>query len=312
VIPAFNEEHAIGLTVAEYKKSFPDATIVVIDNNSVDKTGEVARQALDPTTDHLLVERRQGKGSAVEAGLSRIAADIYIMTDGDGTYPAEDAKRLVTLLLDHRCDMVVGDRVSGGTYQKQNKRAGHSFGNRILTAYVSFLAGQKYSDVLSGLRVMSRPFVNMLDVRSSGFQLETELNVLAAYLRANIIEEPIAYLERPEGSVSKLNTVRDGFRILRFALLNWVAFYPLHALGAVAALALLISAALGIFVFVVFFELGYMPYPATAVAAAAAGIVGLQSFFTGLGLRIIGRGTRRRDVAHLIEMRRDWNTRLDA
>ena len=312
VIPAYNEAHAIAHTVKDYKQAFPDAVVVVIDNNSSDRTGDIAAQALDPTRDLLLVERRQGKGAAVKAGLSRVDADIYIMTDGDGTYPATDARNLMGILMRDRCDMVVGDRVSGGTYEKQNTRAGHSFGNRLLTRYVSFLAGQNYRDVLSGLRVMSRPFVNMLDVRSSGFQLETELNVIGAYLKANVVEEPIRYLQRPEGSTSKLNTVRDGIRILRFALLNWIAFYPMHALGTVAALALLVSAIVGLNVLTIFLELGHMPYVATAVLAAALGLVGLQALFTGLSLRITGRSVRRQDVAKLVSMRREWNARLDA
>ena len=311
VIPAYNEEHAIGQTVRDYRQVFPDARIVVIDNNSSDRTSEIATEVLDPAKDLLLFEPRQGKGAAVKAGLSRLSADIYIMTDGDGTYPAADAARLVRMLLERRCDMVVGDRLTGGIYMKQNTRAGHSFGNWFLTRYISYLAGQKFSDVLTGLRVMSRPFVNMLDIRSSGFQLETELNIVAAYVRASIVEEPISYLQRSEGSESKLNTIRDGFRIIWFALLNWIAFYPLHAFGIIAAFAFFISALLGVAVFAVFFRLGYMPYSATAVAAAAAGLVGLQSLFTGLNLRITGRNMRRQDIARLVESRRLWNEHID-
>jgi len=256
VIPAYNEERAIAQTVRDYKQAFPKAAVVVVDNNSSDGTSAAARAELDPQSDLLIVERQKGKGAAVKAGLSRISAEIYIMTDGDGTYPAKDAARLVEIMMKERCDMVVGDRISGGTYMKQNSRAGHNFGNQFLTRYISFMAGQKYYDVLSGLRIMSRPFTNMLDIRSSGFQLETELNIVAAYVRAKVIEAPIDYLARPEGSESKLNTVRDGLRIAWFALLNWIAFYPMHAFGLLAGLSLGISAVLGIRVIIVFLHLG--------------------------------------------------------
>lgn len=312
VIPAYNEEHAIGATISTFKAALPKARIVVVDNNSSDRTSEIAAGLLDPQRDLLLSEPRQGKGMAIKAGLSRISADIYVMTDGDGTYPADAAARLVDMLIERRYDMVVGDRVTGGAYMKQNTRAAHNFGNWFLTRFISTLAGQKYSDVLSGLRIMSRPFVQMLDVRSSGFQLETELNIVAAYVRANVIEEPVEYHARPEGSVSKLNTVRDGLRIAWFACLNWIVFYPLHAFGLVAAFALIISAVLGVWVIAVFLELGAMPFPATAVAAATAGLIGLQSLFVGISLRVSGRETRRRDVARLMELRRQWNDRLDA
>lgn len=311
VIPAYNEEHAIAATVTDYQTSFPTASIVVVDNNSSDSTTHAAQGVLREGMDFLISERRQGKGAAVKTGLSRLSADIYIMVDGDGTYPARDAARLLEMMEETRCDMVVGDRVSGGAYKKQNTRKGHDFGNRFLSFLISKFAGRRYLDVLSGLRVMSRPFVNMLDVRSAGFQLETELNVTAAYLRASVIEVEIDYQARPEGSASKLNTIRDGFRITWFALLNWIAFFPLHSFGLLAAFSFLLSAVLGIRVILVFLELGAMPYTATALAAASAGLVGLQSIFSGLILRILTRESRRRDIARLLEMRREWNTRLD-
>jgi hypothetical protein len=231
--------------------------------------------------------------------------------DGDGTYPAPEAARLLDLMEQTRCDMVVGDRVSGGAYKKQNTRKGHDFGNKFLSFMISRFAGKKYRDVLSGLRVMSRPFVSMLDVRSTGFQLETELNVTAAYLRASVEEVEIDYLARPEGSASKLNTIRDGFRIAWFALLNWIAFFPLHAFGLLSAVSFAISGFLGVKVFLVYLQLGAMPYTATATAAASAGLVGLQSLFSGLTLRILTRESRRKDVARLLEKRREWNARLD-
>ena len=311
VIPAYNESQTIAATIRDYKSVFPEAKIIIIDNNSSDDTAGAARGALEAGKDLLISEPRQGKGLAVKKGLSRASAEIYIMVDGDGTYRAADARRLMDTLLERRCDMVVGDRVSRGTYASQNTRAGHDLGNRFLTNFISFLAGQKYTDVLSGLRVMSRPFVNMLDVRSSGFQLETELNVIAAFVRADVIEMPIDYLQRPEGSKSKLNTVGDGLKIVWFSLINWIAFFPLQPFGVFAALAFIISGFLGVEVFLVYFELGSMPYSSTAIAAAAAGLVGLQSLFAGLVLRILMRENRRIQVARLLDLRREWNSGLD-
>jgi glycosyltransferase involved in cell wall biosynthesis len=311
IIPAYNESHTIAKTIGDFQATFPDARIVVIDNNSTDNTGLIAKGVLRDDRDLLLTERRQGKGIAVKNGLSRVSSDVYIMVDGDGTYRASDAARLLKALLDERCDMVVGDRVSRGTYAGQNIRLGHDIGNRFLTRFISFLAGQKYVDVLSGLRVMSRPFVNVLDVRSAGFQLETELNVIAAYARAEVIEIPIDYLQRPEGSKSKLNTVGDGIKIIWFALINWLSFYPLQPLGILAAVAFAISGILGVRVFIIYFEIGQMPYSSTAIAAAAAGLVGLQSIFAGLVLRILMRERRRSEVARLLDMRRLWNAKLD-
>jgi glycosyltransferase involved in cell wall biosynthesis len=311
IIPAFNESQTIAKTIADYQATFPDARIVVIDNNSTDDTGRIAQGMLRDGKDLLLTELRQGKGAAVKSGLGRVSSDVYIMVDGDGTYLARDAARLLEVLKDKRCDMVVGDRVSRGTYASQNIRPGHDLGNRFLTRFISFLAGQKYVDVLSGLRVMSRAFVNVLDVRSAGFQLETELNVVAAYVRAEVIEIPIDYLQRPEGSKSKLSTIDDGLKILWFSLMNWISFYPLQPFGIIAGVAFVLSMILGINVFLVFFEFGTMPYASTAVAAAAAGLVGLQSIFAGLILRILMRERRRSEVARLLDMRRLWNAKLD-
>jgi glycosyltransferase involved in cell wall biosynthesis len=141
-MPAYNEAGAIASTVCDYKKTFPQATIVVIDNNSTDDTAPIAQSVLDNGRDLLLTEHRQGKGAAVKAGFSRVSADVYIMVDCDGTYPACDAARLLKILEGKRCDMVVGDRISGGAYAKQNTRMGHSYGNRLLTSFISFLGGR--------------------------------------------------------------------------------------------------------------------------------------------------------------------------
>jgi glycosyltransferase involved in cell wall biosynthesis len=311
VIPAYNEGRAIAETIREYKAAFPEARIVVVDNNSSDDTSAQARPALDPSSDLLLFERRRGKGYAVKTGLTRLFADVYIMTDGDATYPATDARLLVDRILETRADMIVGDRVTGGAYDGQNARLGHGYGNRILTMVISRLSGQRYSDVLSGLRVMSEPFVSALDVRSTGFQLETEMNVVAAYLRSDVIEVPIAYRRRMEGSESKLNSIPDGLRILYFSLTNWIAFAPMQAFSIFAAIAMLVAAGMGYRVVAGFLEYGWN-YTTTAVVGAAAAISALLALFNGMTLRILGRNDRRRDIAQFLAAKRHWNSRLDA
>lgn len=310
VIPAYNEEHAIAETITEYRRALPEARIIVVDNNSTDATVEKARVVLNPERDLLLTELRQGKGFAVKSALSRLDADIYVMTDGDATYPAVDAKRLVDEMLKTRADMLVGDRISGGTYHEQNTRAGHGWGNRLLTSLISYFAGQRYNDVLSGLRVMSRAYVSRIDVRSSGFQLETEMNVVAAYIRAHVVEIPIEYRQRGEDSHSKLNTVRDGLRILGFALTNWISFAPLQPFLILAMLMATVSGVLGYRVIAGFLETGW-PYTTTAIGAVATGIVAILALFFGLTLQLLVRNARREEVAFFLEAKRQWNTKLD-
>ena len=181
----------------------------------------------------------------------------------------------------------------------------------MLTSVISRLAGQNFSDVLSGLRVMSRPFVSALDVRSSGFQLETEINVIAAYLRAEVLEVPITYRERGEDSQSKLNTIGDGIRILRFALMNWLSFTPMQPFLLLTAITSLTSVVLGYRVVAGFLETGW-PYTTTAIAAVAAGLVAILALFFGLSLRILGTNERRREIAIFLEAKRQWNDGLDA
>lgn len=314
VIPAYNEAVAIAETIRDYKTHFPGARIIVVDNNSTDATFDQAAAATDPSRDFVLREPRQGKGYAVKRGISRSTANVFIITDGDLTYPASDARRLFDLMCDERMDMVVGDRVSGGQYAKQNKRAGHSLGDRLLTWTISTLCNRRFNDVLSGLRVMSSPFVSMLDVRSSGFQLETEINVTAAYLKADVVEERIDYLEREEGSSSKLDTIQDGIRILSFAILQWMALRPLQFFSIAAALVFVMSLSLAAFVLGEFAAAGFtaMEHPSTAVAAATLAIIGTLAFFTGVILTIIGQNQQRRDIASLLSRRRAWNAALDA
>ena len=311
VMPAYNEALSIAQTITDYQHILPEARIIVVDNNSTDQTFEIASKLARPGVDLVLREPRQGKGNAVKQGLSRLYADIYLMTDADNTYSASEARRLVEVMLDTRCDMVVGDRLSSGSYTENNKRLGHSWGNRFLSFFISTLSGRKYSDVLSGLRVMSNAFISSLDVRSSGFQLETELNIISAYVKADVVEVPIVYLNRPEGSLSKLSTVKDGFRILKFAIVNWIGFFPIQFFMTIATVSIL-----GFFIFSYrvingFLETG-SPYSTSAVAAAALGLLASFSVFSGLILKVLGRSIQREEIASFLRAKRMWNSVIDS
>lgn len=313
VLPAYNEETAIAEAIAEYAAAFPDAVLVVVDNNSTDATADRARAALDGVDGMVVFEGRQGKGFAVKTGLSRVDADVYVTADSDLSHPADEARRLVDALIERRADMAVGDRISSGSYDQHNTRFGHGVGNRLFSWAISRFAGARFNDVLSGLRAMSRPMVAAQDIESAGFQIETEMNVVAAYLRADVVEVPVAFRARAEGTVSKLNSITDGVRIMWFAAKTWVAFRPLQPFTLFAALALAISFSLGAFVISASVARGFtaMPYPSTAVAATAFGVIGVLSFFIGLTLHILVRGQRRRDVASFLEAKRLWNARID-
>lgn len=307
IMPAYNESLAIADTIKDYQDAFPEATVVVIDNNSSDETSSIARSHLRKEKDLLLFEGRQGKGNAVRKGVSAVNSRVYIFTDADMTYPAQDARRLYEAFQHKQSDMIIGDRLSSGGYDAHNKRPGHGIGNKMLSLIISWLSGRRYKDVLSGLRIISRPFIDKCDFKGEGFQIETELNVLAAYLRANVEEYPITYGERPEGSASKLDTIRDGIKIIVFALLKWVSFAPLQPLSILAITALLAASFFGYIVLSDFVASGLtiVNHPSSAVAAAALALFGFQCLFAGIILDTIGGNQRRRDVADFLASKRE-------
>lgn len=314
VIPAYNEEQSIYETVVEYISVFPEATIAVIDNNSSDNTKAEALRALRHDQDHYLHEKKQGKGHAVIQGLSRISADIYIMTDGDITYPAEDARKCLNTMLETRCDMVSGDRLSSGAYASQNKRAGHDLGNAFFSHAISFIAARKYNDVFSGLRVMSRPFVRMLSLRSTGFQLESELSLFSAYLSADVIEQPTEYRSRIEGSESKLSSFRDGFKIMKFILANWVFYKPIQVLSLIFTLSFIFGL-LSIFrPAAELLSTGSLSAPYSGsfmLGGLFASLCGI-SFMIGMIMQVIVSSSQRRDISLFRETKRLWNKKLDS
>jgi glycosyltransferase involved in cell wall biosynthesis len=290
LVPCFNEEAAVASVVAGFRKALPAAEIYVYDNNSRDRTAEVAREA----GAEVRSERRQGKGHVVRRMFADIDADIYVLVDGDATYDAPSAPRMIEKLMNEHLDMVVGLRVD---QEVAAYRPGHRFGNRMLTGFLSSVFGQAFKDILSGYRVFSRRFVKSFPVLSDGFEIETELTVHALELAMPVAEVETPYYARPEGSVSKLNTYRDGFRILGTILKLYRSEKPLRFFTVIGIFLALVSVGLAIPVVITFLETGLVPRLPTAVLSMGLMIVAVLSVSSGLVLDTVTQG--RREMKHL-------------
>ncbi len=285
LIPCYNEAATIAGVVEGFRAALPDATIYVYDNNSRDETAARAATA-GAVVRH---ETLQGKGYVVRRMFADLEADIYVLVDGDGTYDPAAAAPMVSRMLTEGLDMVTGTRVSD---LAEAYRPGHRFGNRLLTGMVQAVFGNRVSDMLSGYRVFSRRFVKSFPALAVGFEIETELTVHALELRMALGEVPTAYGARPEGSVSKLNTYRDGFRILRTILMLVKEERPLQFFSLCAGLFLLAGLALGLPVVVTFFQTGLVPRLPTAVLAAAFVLLAFLAFALALLLDSVAHGRR--------------------
>lgn len=283
LIPCFNEEVAIGRVVGEMRRALPDATIYVYDNNSRDQTVSVASSA-GAVVRH---ERKQGKGNVVRRMFSDIEADAYVLVDGDATYDAASARMMVDRLLGEQLDMVVGRRTST---VEEAYRAGHRFGNVMLTSFVAWLFGKSFTDILSGYRVFSRRFVKSFPALAKGFETETELTVHALELGMPIAEVDTPYGARPDGSTSKLSTYKDGFRILRLILALYKHERPLLFFGTVASALALLSIAFGVPIFLEFAQTGLVPRFPTAILATGIMLLASLSLTAGIILETVTRG----------------------
>jgi glycosyltransferase involved in cell wall biosynthesis len=285
LVPCFNEEAAVATVVADFRKALPAAEIFVYDNNSRDRTAEVARAAGAIVRS----ERRQGKGHVVRRMFADVDADIYVLVDGDATYDAPCAPRMIEALVNDHLDMVVGFRVDQSVAAY---RPGHRTGNWMLTSFLSTVFGQAFRDILSGYRVFSRRFVKSFPVLSDGFEIETELSVHALELALPVTEIETPYYARPEGSVSKLNTWRDGFRILGTILKLYRSEKPLRFFTVIGIFLMLVSIGLAIPVIVTYLEVGLVPRLPTAVLSMGLMIVAVLSVSSGLVLDTVTRGRR--------------------
>jgi glycosyltransferase involved in cell wall biosynthesis len=295
LLPCFNEEAAIPTVVADFRGALPAATIYVYDNNSRDRTAEVAREA-GAIVCH---ETLQGKGNVVRRMFADIDADVYLIADGDDTYDASAAPKLVEILLENQLDMVNGRRV---TEETDAYRAGHRFGNKLLSSMVYAIFGDRCRDVLSGYRVFSRRFVKSFPALATGFEIEVELTIHALELRMPTAEIDTRYKARPTGSVSKLRTYRDGIRIC------WTIFYlmkeerPLPFFGGIFVLLALFSVAISIPIFITFFETGLVPRFPTAVLATGTMLVGFLSLVCGLILDTVTLSRREAKRMHYLTL----------
>jgi glycosyltransferase involved in cell wall biosynthesis len=293
LLPCYNEEAAIAATVAGFRAALPGATIYVYDNNSRDRTREIAAEAGAVVRS----ERQQGKGHVVRRMFADVDADVYVMADGDLTYDPQAAPAMVDLLLAEQLDMVVGTRRHEA---KQAYRGGHVLGNRLFTGLLAGLFGRSFSDIFSGYRVFSRRFVKSFPVLSSGFEIETEISVHALELRMPVGEVETIYAARPEGSESKLSTFSDGWRILRTIVTLYRVERPVLFYGTLGALLLIGAVLLAIPLIVTYMHTGLVPRFPTAILVMGMTIVAVLCFFAGLILDTVTRGRREiRRLAYL-------------
>jgi glycosyltransferase involved in cell wall biosynthesis len=285
LVPCYNEEAAVATVVGSFHKALPTAEIYVYDNNSRDRTAAVAREAGAIVRS----ERRQGKGHVVRRMFADVEADIYVLVDGDATYDAPSAPRMIDELLDGHFDMVVGLRVD---QSQAAYRLGHRTGNRMLTGFLAWTFGRDFQDILSGYRVFSRRFVKSFPVLSDGFEIETELAVYALELSLPVAEVKTPYYERLEGSFSKLNTWRDGFRILGTMLKLYRSEKPLRFFTAIGGALAVVSVILAVPIVITFIETGLVPRLPTAVLSMGLMIMALLSVSSGLVLDTVTRGRR--------------------
>lgn len=289
LIPCYNEEVTIGKVVEDFRAVLPEADIYVYNNNSSDRTAEIAAE-------HGAIVRsepRQGKGNVVRQMFRDIEADCYLMVDGDDTYPADSARALCDPILSGKADMTVGDRLSNGTYAEENKRAFHGFGNNLVRFMIKWIYGYGFDDVMTGYRAFSRPFVKTFPVLSEGFQIETELSIHAVDRRWRILDVPIVYRDRPEGSESKLNTVSDGMKVIKMIGSLFKNYRPLKFFCLIALVLLLIGLALGIPVILEYISTGLVPRLPTAVLAVAFVFLAGLSLATGLILDSVAKMERK-------------------
>lgn len=285
LLPCYNEAVAIGKVVADFRDALPDADIYVFDNNSRDGTGDIA-QARGATVRNVVL---QGKGHVVRRQFADIEADVYLMADGDDTYHAPSARAMIECLLSGRHDMVVGVRraCAGDAY-----RAGHAWGNRVLSAFLGWLFGRNCRDILTGYRAFSRRFVKSFPVLSAGFDIETELTVHALEMKMSVGEVETPYKERPPGSFSKLSTWKDGLRILRTMLRLFSAERPLVFFGVIALALALSSVALAWPLVSEYMRTGLVPRFPTAILATGVMLTAWMSATVGLVLDTVTRGRR--------------------
>lgn len=294
LIPCYNEEKTIGKVVNDVKQMLPTAVIYVYDNNSSDRTVEIAGKA-GAVIRH---EYKQGKGNVIRRMFREIEAECYLMIDGDDTYPLEHAPEMIEKVLERGADMVVGDRLSA-TYFTENKRPFHNFGNSLMRVGINRLFRSDIKDIMTGYRAFSYQFVKTFPVFSKGFEIETEMTIHAVYFNMHVENVVVEYRDRPEGSESKLNTFRDGFKVIKKMLQLYKNYKPLQFFGIISALLIFIAAIFLIPVLNEFILTGLVPRFPTLIVCGFMILAGIQYFFAGMILNVITAKDRRDFEYHL-------------
>ncbi len=299
LIPCYNESKTIRKVVEDYKRVLPEATIYVYDNNSTDGTSKIARDA-GAIVRH---EYRQGKGQVIRSMFRDIEAECYLMTDGDDTYPAEQAREMVSAVLEKHADMVIGDRLSS-TYFTENKRLFHNMGNKVVRGLINHLFKNNIRDIMTGYRAFSYQFVKTFPVLSKGFEIETEMTIHALDKNMQLENVIITYRDRPEGSESKLNTYSDGVKVLKTIGRLFKNYKPFVFFTSISCLLILISLGLFLPVLIEYFQTGFVPKFPTLIVSGFIALAALQSYFCGLILNVIVQHQRQEFEIHLNEFRK--------
>lgn len=288
LIPCYNEEKTIEKVVTDAKNVLPEAVIYVYDNNSTDATVELARKAGAVVR----YEHQQGKGNVIRTMFREIDAQCYLMIDGDDTYPLDCAREMIEAVLEHKADMVIGDRLSS-TYFKENKRPFHNVGNSLVRTSINRMFGCNIKDIMTGYRAFGYGFVKTFPVLSKGFEIETEMTIHAVSNNMQLENVVVEYRDRPEGSVSKLNTYSDGFKVLRTILKLYKNYKPFAFFSVVAIILVLVAIVAMVPVLIDYFQTGLVERFPTLIASGFVTIAALQSFFAGLILSDMSIKNRR-------------------
>lgn len=294
LIPCYNEEKTIEKVVTDVKNALPEAAIYVYDNNSTDRTAQIAREAGAV----IRQEYAQGKGNVIRRMFREIDAQCYLMVDGDDTYPLECAREMVNQVLERHADMVVGDRLSS-TYFTENKRPFHNFGNSLMRTCINSLFRADIKDIMTGYRAFSYEFVKTFPVFSKGFEIETEMTIHAVNYNMQVENVIVEYRDRPEGSVSKLNTFRDGMRVIRKMMQLYKNYKPLKCFGLIALLFVVAAAILFAPILLEYLESGLVPRFPTLIVCGFLVMAAMQAFFSGMVLDVQVAKDRRDFEYHL-------------
>ncbi len=304
LIPCYNEEKTIEKVIKDFKRELPEADIYVYNNNSKDKTLEILQSI---NNIHIRNEYNQGKGNVVRRMFREIEADIYVMVDGDDTYPAEEVHNLIQPIVDEKADMTVGDRLSNGTYKNENKRKFHEFGNNIVKKSINVLFRTNLKDIMSGYRAFNKMFVKNVPILSSRFEVETEITLSALDKKFIIKEIPIIYRDRPEGSVSKLNTLQDGFKVVKTILKMYKDYKPRKFFFIAAFILFLMGLIVGLPVIIEFAKTQYITKLPSAVLATGFMLISAIALQSGIILDTIVKANKEKYELNLIRYEKEEN-----